>query len=381
MTVFNTFWKIVKKYKGTIILYTILLVVFGTINMTSSNVNTTFTDSKPSVLIVNEDENIGLTKNLINYIEKNSEIKKIANSESARDDAIFYRDVNYIIYIPKGYRKDILSGKNVNIDIKSSKDFNSSLADMILSRYLKVQSIYSENIKDEKELIDAINNNLSTKANVEITSKVDKSYFSNLANYFNFASYSIMAVTIYIICLVLSSFNEQTVSKRIITSSMNYKKHNRLILYSSFIYSFIVWILYVILGLILLKANIFDLRFLLYSLNTLLFTFTALTLALLISTLIKNKGAITGIVNVVSLGSAFLCGAFVPVEFLPNTVLNIAHILPAYWYINSNNLLADLEVINLVNLEKIFFNSLILILFSVLFIILNNIISGHKRRA
>lgn len=381
MTIFNTFWKIVKKYKGTIILYTILLVVFGTINMTSSNVNTTFTDSKPSVLIVNEDENIGLTKNLINYIEKNSEIKKIANSESARDDAIFYRDVNYIIYIPKGYRKDILSGKNVNIDIKSSKDFNSSLADMILSRYLKVQSIYSENIKDEKELIDAINNNLSTKANVEITSKVDKSYFSNLANYFNFASYSIMAVTIYIICLVLSSFNEQTVSKRIITSSMNYKKHNRLILYSSFIYSFIVWILYVILGLILLKANIFDLRFLLYSLNTLLFTFTALTLALLISTLIKNKGAITGIVNVVSLGSAFLCGAFVPVEFLPNTVLNIAHILPAYWYINSNNLLADLEVINLVNLEKIFFNSLILILFSVLFIILNNIISGHKRRA
>ena len=246
MTVFNTFWKIVKKYKGTIILYTVLLVVFGTINMTSSNVNTTFTNSKPSVLIVNEDENIGLTKNLINYIEKNSEIKKIANSESARDDAIFYRDVNYIIYIPKGYRKDILSGKNVNIDIKSSKDFNSSLADMILSRYLKVQSIYSENIKDEKELIDAINNNLSTKANVEITSKVDKSYFSNLANYFNFASYSIMAVTIYIICLVLSSFNEQTVSKRIITSSMNYKKHNRLILYSSFIYSFIVWILYVI---------------------------------------------------------------------------------------------------------------------------------------
>lgn len=381
MTVFNTFWKIVKKYKGTIILYTVLLVVFGTINMTSSNVNTTFTNSKPSVLIVNEDENIGLTKNLINYIEKNSEIKKIANSESARDDAIFYRDVNYIIYIPKGYRKDILSGKNVNIDIKSSKDFNSSLADMILSRYLKVQSIYSENIKDEKELIDAINNNLSTKANVEITSKVDKSYFSNLANYFNFASYSIMAVTIYIICLVLSSFNEQTVSKRIITSSMNYKKHNRLILYSSFIYSFIVWILYVILGLILLKANIFDLRFLLYSLNTLLFTFTALTLALLISTLIKNKGAITGIVNVVSLGSAFLCGAFVPVEFLPNTVLNVAHILPAYWYINSNNLLADLEVINLVNLENLFFNSLILILFSVLFIILNNIISGYKRRA
>lgn len=32
MIVFKTFWKIIKKYKGTIIGFTIMLLVFGTIN-------------------------------------------------------------------------------------------------------------------------------------------------------------------------------------------------------------------------------------------------------------------------------------------------------------------------------------------------------------
>ena len=36
-----------------------------------------------------------------------------------------------------------------------------------------------------------------------------------------------------------------------------------------------------------------------------------------------NKNAINGIINVVALGSSFLCGTFVPVEFLPNRVFFI----------------------------------------------------------
>ena len=36
MTVFNTFWKVINKYKGTIILFTVMLVTFGGINKTCS---------------------------------------------------------------------------------------------------------------------------------------------------------------------------------------------------------------------------------------------------------------------------------------------------------------------------------------------------------
>ncbi len=380
MTVFKTFWKIINKYKGTIILYTVILIIFGGINMSTNDTGTTFVDSKPDILIINKDEEIGITKNLVDYLKQNSNIINVKNNEEAINDALFYRDVNYVIYIPENYRQDVLNGLNPEINIKSTGDYSASLAEMMLSRYVQIQNIYKDNINNEDELIEAINNNLSKKSSVEMTSKLDASKMTKVASYFNFASYSIMAVVIFIICLVLSSFHEKTVKKRTIISSMNYKEHNRLILFASFMYSVIVWFLYVVLGLILLGNIIFTARGLVYLLNTFVFTFCALTIALLISTIVSNKNAINGIVNVVALGSAFLCGAFVPAEWLPKAVLNIAHILPAYWYINSNDLLKTMETINFETLKPVFNNMLVILAFAILFIIMNNIISKKKQK-
>ena len=379
MTVFKAFWKVIKKYKGTIILYTVMLVLFGGLNMTSNNISTTFVDSKPDILIVNNDEEIGLTKNLVDYLKNNANVVDVEKDEDAINDSLFYREVNYVIYIPKNYREDILNGLDPEIEIKTTEDYESGLAEILLSRYLKVQKIYSNNIEDESELISLINENMNIKTNVELMSKVDTTKTSKIARYFNFASYSIMAVVIYIICLVLSSFREKNVNKRNIVSSMNYKKQNRLILYASISYGVIIFILYVLLGIIILGTDILNLRGFIYILNTLLFTFCSLTIALFISTAINNKNAINGIVNVVALGSAFLCGAFVPAQWLPKSVLTLAHILPSYWYINSNDLLANLEVINITTLNRIFINMAVVIGFSLLFIVLNNIASKKKR--
>ena len=52
MTVFKTFWKVVNKYKGTIIGYTVLLLIFGTLSMSSNDVTEDFKSSKPDVIIV-----------------------------------------------------------------------------------------------------------------------------------------------------------------------------------------------------------------------------------------------------------------------------------------------------------------------------------------
>lgn len=380
MTVFKTFWKVVKKYKGTIILYTSMLIIFGGINLQTNNTATTYVDKKPDILIINNDKEEGLTKNLINYINENTNIKEIKNDEEAINDALFYRDVNYIIYIPKNYRKDVLEGKNPPINIKSSKDYNSSLAEMILKNYIKIQNIYANEIKDEKEIINSINNTLTKKSNIQTTTKLDTNKLLKVSRYFNFASYSIMAVIIYIVCLVLNSFNNETVRKRTIISSMNYKEHSKQILFASLLYSIIVWILYVLLGIILLGDILLQTRGLIYILNVLIFTITSLTIALLISSLIKNKGAISGVVNVVALGSAFLCGSFIPLEWLPNSVLRISKILPTYYYAITNDKLATIEILNLNSLKPLFFNMLILICYSILFIIINNIALKKKQK-
>lgn len=381
MTVFKTFWKIVNKYKGTIILYTVMLISFGGINLASNDTTTTFTSTLPNIAIVNNDQKSVLTNNLISYLSENSKVVDIENDEEKINDALFYRDVSYVVYIPKNYTNDVLKGMNPTIDIKSTNDYTSSLEEMMLTDYLNLQNTYLKLTTDQAKLTNYINDTLKDKSEVVLTSKVDTKSLSKVSRYFNFASYSILAVVIFIITLVLTSFKEKTVNKRIVVSSMNYKKHSGLILKSSLLYALIVWALFSLLAIILLGKSVLNTRGLLLILNTLVFTLQALTFALLISSLVNNKDAIGGIVNVVALGSAFLCGAFIPSMYLPEKVVSISHIFPAYYYNNSNDLVTSLEVINLTTLKPFITNIMMMLVFMLVFIVLNNFVIKNKRKA
>lgn len=379
MIVFSTFWRIIKKYKGTILLYTVMLIMFGGINLTSNSTNDMFTPTKPNIFIVNKDSNMGLTKNLINYLKKNTNVVSLEDDEEKINDALFYRDISYVIYIPKNYSKDVLDKKDVTIDIKSSKDYTSSLTEMMLDKYLNVQSNLVNITNNQDELVNMINNTLDVNSEVVVSSKLDNSYLNRVSRYFNFGSYSLLAVIIFIVTLVINSFKENTINKRIIVSSFNYKKHNSLLMLSSFVYSLIVWVLFSLLSVILLGKDMISLRGILYFVNTFMFVMPTLSFGILISTLVNNKDSIGGIVNVVSLGSAFLCGAFIPTEYLPKIVLSIAHVFPAYYFIDSNNLLSSMEIINFSNLIPVFINYFVLIIFMLIFIVVNNYVLKKKR--
>ncbi len=380
MTVFKTFLKIVNKYKWSIIMYTVILVAFGGFNMQTSEQQTSFVASKPDVLIINKDEEIGITKNLVDYIKENSNIIEVKDNDEAINDALFYRDVNYIIYIPENYRQEFLNGENPKIEIKSTGDYKAAFAEMMLERYIKVANTYRESILSEDKLIEQINETISKQTEIEITSKLDTNNLSKATFYYNFASYSILAGAVYLICLVISSFNEEKIRKRTIISSMNYKKHNRQLLLSNGLLAVILWLLYVILSFILIGNTMFTIHGLILIVNSFIFSICALTIAFLIANLVNNKNAINGIVNVVALGSSFLCGAFVPIEWLPDTVLKVAHILPTYWYIQNNEIVKTLETINFETLKPIMINMGIIILFSIIFVIITNIISKKKRK-
>lgn len=380
MTVFKTFLKILNKNKAIIILYTAFLIGFGGFNMQTSDQSTDFVASKPDIMIINHDKEEGITKDFIKYITDNSNIVELKNEEEAINDGLFYRDVNYVIYIPENYHEDFMNGKNPEIDIKSTGDYQSSFAEMLLSRYVKVANIYQKSIKDEDELIHKINETLSLQTEVTITSKLDTASLSKAAFYYNFASYSILACLVYVICLILSSFKEQKIQKRTIISSTDYKKHNRQLLLSNGLFSVILWGVYVGLSFVLLGDVMFSSQGLIFLLNSFVFTMCATTIALLIGNLVSNKNAINGIVNVIALGSSFLCGAFVPMEWLPEGVLKVAHILPSYYYISTNEALKTLEVVNLETMKPMITNMVVILGFAIVFVILTNIISKKKQK-
>lgn len=380
MTIFKTFLKVLNKCKAPIIMYTVFLIFFGGFNIKTSDNSMSFVANKPDVLIVNEDSDNNITNNLINYIKNNANIVDVKDNEEARNDALFYRDVSYIIYIPQNYAKDFLNNENPEIKIKSTGDYESSLAEMMLERYIKIANIYNETYSSEDEIISKINDTLSKETKTDITSKLDTEKIDKASFYYNFTNYCILAGCIYVICLILSSFKNENISKRTIVSSINYKEYNMKLLISNTLFSIVLWIFYVLLSFVLVGDIMFTAHGLIYIINSFIFTICAVTIAFLIGNVIKNKDAINGIVNVIALGSSFLCGAFVPAEILPDSVLKIAHILPSYWYINTNELVKTIEEFNFETLKPIIINMGVIVGFSVLFVIITNIVSNKKRK-
>ncbi len=376
MTIFKTYWKIVKKNIGIIILYTIMLLVFGTMNLKANKNSFEFISSKPDIIIVNNSSGI-ITDNLISYLKTNANVKNITD-ENDIDDAVFFRDANYVIYIPKDFETKLESGKEVNIDIKTNNSYDSYIASELLNRYLDVFSKYMNLYNDKILAIQKLDNTLNKKASVVIESKTNLNSKTSL--FYNFSSYSIMAIVIYIICLVLSSFNDEKISKRTNVSGMNYKTFNNYLYISSFTFTFIIFIVYLILSFLILKSSILNINGILYSLNMFIFFIVSFTMAILISNLVKSKGAISGVVNVISLGSAFLCGAFIPVKYMPSFALKIAHIFPTFYFIDNNEYIASLQNFDKASYEFVLKNFIIMIVFIIFFLILNTLVTRFKRK-
>lgn len=380
MTVFKAYLKILKKNKFIIIMYTGLLLLFGGFNMQSNEQSMSFVSEKPDVMIVNNDSDSKLSNNLVKYLKKNTKVKKIENNKEKIDDALFYREINYVIYIPKDFGRELLNGNVKELDVKSTGDYNASLAEMILSRYINVASIYSKSIDDEDILINKINEDLSFKTKVELTTKLDTTSLERAAFYYNFASYSILACVIYVVCLILSIFNGEKVKRRTLISSTDYKKHNRILLFANCVYSSGVWLFYCLISFLLIGNVIATTNGLFMIINAFIFTICATSLAFLIGSLVSKKEAINGIMNIIAIGSSFLCGAFVPQEYLPDFALKLGHALPAYYYITNNNKLTTLESFDFNSMKSIYINFCIMIIFTLVFIICANIVSSKKRK-
>lgn len=379
MTVFKTYLRVLRRCLAPVLMYSVFLIVFGAFNMQTSESSMSFTAERPDVYLVDHDGS-ELSQAIVAYMADHCTMIDLSSEGDAVTDALFYRDVNYVIEIPENYGADFLAEKETQITVKSTGDYQSSYAQMLLSQYIKVARTYLSYTESESELVELVSEVLANTASVEMTTTLDKGTLNKAAFYYNFASYAILAVCIYVICLILSSFREKKIRRRTVVSSVREGRYNLQLLVSNGLFAFLMWGVYVLLSIALIGQGMLNSYGLIYMINSLVFTFCALTVALFIGNLVSNKNAINGIVNVVALGSSFLCGAFVPVEWLPEPVLAVAHILPAYWYIQTNETLKTIEHVTADTIRPIVVNMAVVLLFSLVFIVATQIVSRKKRK-
>lgn len=379
MTVFSTILKILNKLKGMLILYTVILISITALNQTSGSI-TEFEESKPDLIIVNKDLEDPITKGFTDYLEEHCELKDIdVNDKEKISDAIFYRDVNYIVYIPNHFGKDLLEGKKPKLEYKSTGDENASYCQMIIEKYIRTVMIYKDYYQGE-ELTKKVGDVVENDTKVTLKTSLDTSSLSSMTRYFNFLNYALLAGCVYCISMILASLKEQNVRKRTIISSFNYKKYNRIVLMSLSIVILAMWMMYMILSFILFKNQMTTSNGIAYMLNSLVFALCSLSIGFLIGNITQNKNAIGGIVNVVALGTSFLCGCFVPFDYMPDYVIKIAHILPTYYFVKNNETIKTIETFGGDVLKPLLINGGIIVAFAILFIIITNYVSKKKER-
>lgn len=343
MTVFKGFLQVLLRNIAFVILFTSIMVVMGlTVFQTNPSSSGDFTASKPTVLVINRGNETALTKSFNSYLAGQTKKADIGSSEREIDDALYYETLSYVVYLPRDFTETILRGEKPVVDIKTRASSESASAEVLVSRFLRLATGYGQYLTNEDELVTAVNSSLKLDSQATLTSHLDQKTLHNVTALYNFGSYTLLAGGTYVITMILAAFSVVNIRKRTLVSPARPIRIDlSLIAGCALIVAFLV-ALNVLLVRLLLPGIADTGREGLYALNIAAFGLPVLAIGFFIAKITNNKEALSAIVNVVALASAFLCGAFIPRNLMPDAVAAIGRALPSFYYIDNNNALAEM---------------------------------------
>ena len=185
-----------------------------------------------------------------------------------------------------------------------------------------------------------------TKAEVERvnTSKINDGEVENYVFTLRYFPYLYMSAMIYSVGGVLKAYRDRGIRARMSASPIPSMRQTveSVLAFSILFVAF--WLVCLLLPLVTQGASFYGSKFMWYFiLNTAVLMATSISIAFLVSTVVKNDMAISALANVIGLGMSFLCGVFVPQRLLGSGVTAISRFLPVYWYERVNDMLGTMS--------------------------------------
>lgn len=385
MIVFKTYFRIIKKQFVQLSIYLIVfmaLAILFTFIGSDKSVDT-FTQSKAKVAFINQGQDTVLIQGLKDYLSEHSIFVELGDNTVELQDALFFREVEYIARIPADFTKDFMSGKVVGLDKTTvSGSISGIYTDMLVNKYLNTARLYAKNYKGitQEELVEQVDKDLAIETKVEMKVFKGKAADSTATrSFYNFMPYVLINIIILGVSSIMMVFNDVKLKGRNLCSPVSNTSVNIQILLGNIVFSVSCWAFLVIISFILYRQDMFEMNALFFCINSLVLTLTILSMSFLIGILIRSKNAQAGVSNILSLGMCFLSGVFVPQEFLGENVLYIAKFLPTYWYIKANKAVSDLSNFNFDNIGPIISYMLIELGFAAAIISITLVLSKRKQ--
>jgi len=356
MGVFKTYLRICRKKISVILIY--MGIFAGALFLFSredANTSKTFDNTKIRTAFINHDTDSVLVQGLYEFLGEYCEFIVVLPDQV--DDALFIREIEYLVEIEKGFEENFLNGKTVTIKKQSIPDsFTSISVNGAINNYLNTARVLNTHLKidNASQLAEALKTSMASRASVELfdkdTGSGDKEYYEI---FFNYLSYIMVACFILIVGTIMTTFQRLPIKRRNLVAPISIRRLNMQLMLSNLAFVMVFLFVFLVFGVATSQHHQINEYFMFYTFNAFSFCLVALAISYLFGITLKNTKALTLVSTVVSLGFAFLGGVFVPQEMLNGGTLKIARYIPSYWYVLNNSKISKLTNFSIENVSEI----------------------------
>lgn len=385
MPVFKVCLKIIQKNLPMISIYVGIFLLISTIITlsTSSSKPAGFSQSKAKIAFLAE-ESTPLVEGFREALEQTAVFVDLADEKEALQDALFFRQVTYILRIPSGFTEDFLQGREMRLEKTVVPDsMDNAYVDIGVNQYWRLAALYRQGNADmtQEEIAERVTEDMTLTSPVELMNTREKSDVSQsfAVNYFNYLAYTLTSVLILGVSAIMIVFNNKDLSRRNFCSPLSAGSINLQFFLANLVFTLAAWILMTSACFIFSPEGALTVNLLYLLLNSFVFTFCMSCVSFLISNLVSSRNAINAIANVAALGPSFISGVFVPQELLGDSVLRLASFTPTYWFVQANTRIGGLTSFDWTSLSPIFNNILVQFGFALAFLSVAMVISKKRR--
>ncbi len=383
MQVFKAFTKIVLNRCFIALLYAgIFIAISFLITFKQSDAFDKFSGEKLTMTISDLDDTPE-SRELIDYLSKKNKVT--VDSHPDNDKLLlnmFYQKTDFMLTIKEGYGSRISTGQTNDLFQCSyiEGSYAQSMAQNQIDKYVKTLTAYIRGGMDREIALNTASELMDTEADVTfLGNETEKQGMTGSGKaFFRYMPYIFIGMMISTLVPALMIMNGKKIKARTNASCISPSKQFMGILLGTVIYAMVVWLIFMAAAAAMFGGELFQVQGILSMINTIALMSVTLAIALLTANLLRSSKPVDMVATTVGLGMSFLCGVFVPLEYLSNGVKTFAHALPVYWYVRaSETALTDGNI----NMGEFFAYVGIQFVFAFAILLAALLISRKKRRA
>ena len=366
MQVFKAFFKILNKNKTAMIVYMVIYLALTFVLSSNGQKNDTSDFSKVCMEIGVENQDNGkLGEALVAYLEKENEIKDIPKEREDLLDAMYYRDIQYVLIIPEDFTEKFLAGEREEVLEGTVVPGNNTayLAKMEIDEFLQKLGMYIDGGYEPEQAAQKTRDNMEKESKVECLSVEDSGTKPAAAYFFDYIPYIFLCIMMVSLSGVLIIFNEKNLDARNRCSSMSFFQRNLQMVLGSLGIMLLEYGVFMLVAWIMYPNYMGSFRGILSMGNALAFMLVCLSIAFLAGRQAKDDAQLNMAANVIGLAFSFLGGVFVPIYLMNKGMQKVAKFVPSYWYVSSNNSIWKIK--SLSEAGDIYRNWLIMLAFAI----------------